>query len=167
MQSYTGSPFLHLYDVWYFLGFLLAASTFPVSNLVLLHLELVQDDRYSSSRWWTSSFPSTIYWRCFYFSSLSFWHLYQILNGWGYMYSCLDLRFCSVGLFLWQYHIVCITKAVSYIWNGVPSSTDLFSSVLFWLPQVFCDSIWIIRQLFLFLWRMRWWFWLGLHWIYK
>lgn len=107
---------------------------------------------------WTFSFPKTIYWR-YLLQSVSLASLSNI--KWLYFgYICLGLFFCFIGLqsiFMppFYYFSVYITMALE-IWTGNPISLAIQG--LLWFQMKFWGVFFV-----LFLWRMRWEFWMEVH----
>ena len=108
---------------------------------------------------WISSFPSTIYWKDYLFLIEYFWFPHQILVN----HACMGLflgflfHYCSMYLFLWQYHTVLITIAWNQeVWCLLICSSFSRSLWLFWVS---CCSIQILGLFFLFLWKMLFKFW--------
>lgn len=114
---------------------------FGFRSLIQLELVFVQGDRHRSNfiLWHVDmQFPSTIRWRCILFSSICFWHLCQILKAevtctcvWVFNY--VPLVYVSVFVFMpycfYYYGSIILLK----IWNGNPSSIDLFAKDFFYL----------------------------------
>ena len=93
---------------------------------------------------WLSSFPSTLYWRDFYFPIV-----YPLLNiNWLCIHgpiSGLSILLCwSVCLFLCQYYTVLVTTACHIVWNQEACCLQLFFSpqdCFLWPFRVFCSYI--------------------------
>lgn len=107
MESYSGSSFLHLYRVLLMLFFSsIITLVYNVSGFMFrsfIHVELVfiQDDRYRLNfilLYMVIQFSKLHCLRCSFFTSLYFYHLCQMINGWSYICLCLSLWFYSTGL---------------------------------------------------------------------
>lgn len=144
MVSCSESPFVHLY----FIGCLLpmfSSISFYASGLKLrswIHLEffifyfLVHGGRCWSNSFfcmWISSFPS---------------HLCWMVDGCGYVYSCLGLQYCQLVyrnvFMLVPLYFYCYVSVIHLeVWHGNPSSIVLFAC-LESLPLLDFFLMWIL-----------------------
>lgn len=160
LESYSENLYLPLYHIGFCLCALLEVSDFQVSHLGLSSfwiwfLYVTDIGPNSFSHMWTSSFLSSIFWRCCLSSNVYFWHLCQISDISGsfncyyfseveckllvllvspqYLGKCQSHTSLSINILLWN-------NCVSHCYNKIIEIFDLpkvrvytgFTSMIEW-----------------------------------